>query len=97
MAELRLALDAERRRNAELEAHAERVQRGLRQEAEEQRMRALFVEKVRACACFARSARPAAAAHTAHPAASVSYRATRTTARSQPQRLAASRVRSLSE
>jgi hypothetical protein len=45
VAELRLALDTERSRNADLQAYAERVQRGSRQEAEEQRMRVLFLEK----------------------------------------------------
>jgi hypothetical protein len=54
VADLRLALDAERRRNAELEAHAERTQRALRQEAEEQRMRVLFIEKARARECATR-------------------------------------------
>ena len=55
MAELRLQLDAERRRNVDAEAQHERAERAVRQEAEEQRMRVLFLEKARGLPLYAAS------------------------------------------
>jgi hypothetical protein len=69
VSDLRLALDAERRRNGELEAHAERTQRALRAEAEEQRMRVLFIEKVCASVLHARRARTRSSAPHSAPLA----------------------------